>query len=176
MSITDILNPDVLLYIFSYLSDKDKITICSTNKYFREYLNCVKFNGLYDYHQIRDLSFYSRFKYIKYKANNTNIPEGITHLTFGNRFNQSINGCIPNSVTHLTFKWNFNQPIEGCIPNSITHLTFGNCFNQSIKGCIPNSVTHLIFGKSFNQLIGECIPNRVTYLIFGKNFNQPIGG
>ncbi len=34
-------------------------------------------------------------------------------------------------VTHLTFGDNFNQPI--CIPDSVTHLTFGYCFYQLIK-------------------------------------------
>ena len=86
-------------------------------------------------------------------------------------------GDIPNSVTHLTFGFGFNQPLKaGDIPNSVTHLTFGICFNQPLKvGDIPNSVTHLIFGWHFNQpLKAGDIPNSVTHLIFGWHFNQPL--
>ena len=40
------------------------------------------------------------------------IPNSVTHLTFGDDFNQDIkNGAIPNSVTHLTFGYHFNQDI-----------------------------------------------------------------
>uniref|UniRef100_A0A6G6ACM3 FNIp repeat-containing protein n=1 Tax=Borely moumouvirus TaxID=2712067 RepID=A0A6G6ACM3_9VIRU len=58
MSITDILNPDVLLCIINYLPDRNKIIFCSVNKYFRGYLNHVKFNELHDYYQIKDLSYF----------------------------------------------------------------------------------------------------------------------
>ena len=35
-------------------------------------------------------------------------------------------GDIPNSVTHLTFGYKFNQILyKECIPNSVTHLNFG---------------------------------------------------
>jgi len=102
------------------------------------------------------------------------LSESITHLAFGDYFNQSINGCISKSITHLTFGYKFNQPIKGCIPKSVTHLTFGYNFNQSIKGCIPKSVTHLTFDYKFNQLIKGCIPNSVTHLTFGASFNQII--
>jgi hypothetical protein len=38
---------------------------------------------------------------------------------------------IPNSVTHLTFGHHFNQILKKYhIPNSVTHLTFRNDFNQ----------------------------------------------
>ena len=74
-------------------------------------------------------------------------------------FNQPVNN-LPDSITHLTFGRHFNQPVN-YLPNSITHLTFGCEFNQSVghQGCedincprnLPNSITHLTFGISFNR-------------------------
>jgi hypothetical protein len=49
----------------------------------------------------------------------------MTHLTIEHE-NKLKEGEIPNSVTHLTFGSDFNQELqEGAIPNSVTHLTFG---------------------------------------------------
>ncbi len=38
----------------------------------------------------------------------------LTHLKFGNNFNQNIKWCIPHGVTHLTFGLSFNQKIKYC--------------------------------------------------------------
>ncbi|AQN68772.1 FNIp repeat-containing protein [Saudi moumouvirus] len=175
----NILNYDVLLKIFDYLSDKDKICLCSANTDLRQFIYNIKFCGIYNYNKIKDLSYYSRFKYIKYKANNKHIPNSITlsaqrqvrekvlpsrltHLTFVDDFNQSIKGCIPNSVTLSSCVFNEHslrvfknspeeQVREKVLPSRLTHLTFGREFNQSIKGCIPNSVTHLTLSKSLYE-------------------------
>ncbi len=83
-------------------------------------------------------------------------------------------GDIPNSVTHLTFGYNFNQPLKkDDIPNSVTHLTFGYCFNQALKeGDIPNSVTHLTFGFNFNQqLINDILPLKLLILILNNTYS-----
>ena len=79
-------------------------------------------------------------------------------------------GDIPNSVTHLTFGWQFNQELkEGDIPNSVTHLTFGDNFNQELKeGDIPNSVIHLTFGWKFNQEL-NILPYGLKSLKLYKN-------
>ena len=63
---------------------------------------------------------------------------------------------IPNSITHLTFGFHFNQSVDQ-LPNSITHLTFGFYFNQSVDK-LPNSITHLTFGPDFNKSIVK-LPN-----------------
>ena len=108
-----------------------------------------------------------------------NLPNSITHLTFGMNFNQSVNN-LPNSITHLTFGSYFDQSVghQGCedincprnLPNSITHLIFGFNFNQSVNN-LPNSITHLIFGYNFNQSVNN-LPNSITHLTFGYYFNQ----
>ena len=57
-----------------------------------------------------------------------------------------IQNDIPNLVTHLTFGYLFNQPLEkDDIPNTVTHLTFGYMFNQLLnKDDIPKkAICHL---------------------------------
>lgn len=104
-----------------------------------------------------------------------NIPLSVTHLHFGNHFNQPLKpGDIPNSVTHLYLGHHFNQPLKaGDIPASVTHLRFGHMFNCFFDH-VPESVTHLTFGHRFNYFYA--IPSSVTHLTFGHNFNQPIDG
>jgi len=54
-------------------------------------------------------------------------------------FNQKI--VIPNSVTHLIFGYRFNQIFKkDDIPNSVIHLTLGFEFNQSLNDDNINSV------------------------------------
>ncbi len=96
------------------------------------------------------------------------LPNSITHLTFGNNFNKSINK-LPSSITHLEFGNNFNRPVNN-LPNSITHLTFGNNFEQSVDN-LPNLITHLTFGHWFNLLVNN-LPNSITHLTFGERFNK----
>ena len=105
------------------------------------------------------------------KLKEGDIPNSVTHLTFGNNFNQELKeGDIPNSVTHLTFYANFNQELkEGDIPNSVTHLTFDDKFNQKLKESdIPNSVTHLTFGSKFNQEL-NILPSGLKSLMLYEN-------
>ncbi len=116
-------------------------------------------------------------KFIVTKNNIKNIPQDVIHLTFEERFNQSLSiGVIPNSVTHLSFDIcsRFNQPIViGVIPNSVTHLEFGFDFNQSL--IIPNSVTHLIFHRNLgNEPVLKVIMNSVTHLYFRGFYDTSI--
>ena len=73
-----------------------------------------------------------------------NLPNSITHLTFGSDFDQQVD-YLPNSITHLIFGSKFNQSVN-YLPNSITHLTFGYWFSQPVNN-LPNSITHLTFGR-----------------------------
>jgi hypothetical protein len=91
----------------------------------------------------------------------------ITHLIFGEKFNQLINN-LPLGLLYLKFGYYFNQPInENILPNSLTHLIFGYEFNQTINiNVLSNSLTHLTFGYNFNQLINENIlPNSLKEII-----------
>ncbi|AUV58686.1 F-box and FNIP repeat-containing protein, partial [Bandra megavirus] len=146
MSCFDILNNDVIINIFEFLNDVDKINFSFCDIKLSNFRYCINFNDIYDYDTIKNVPYINRFKKIKYLANSNYIPNGITHLTFGDYFNQNITGCIPDSVIHLTFGDYFDQDITDCIPDNVTHLIFGWVFNQDITNCIPASVTHLTFG------------------------------
>lgn len=164
---------DILLYLLQYLNDQDKIKITSLSKRLNQLKKSVKFTDCHSYFKIHKLSYYENFKKISYATYNTNIPPGITHLTFSTDFNNDINDSIPSSVTHLTFGFYFNQNIKGSIPNNVTHLKFGWCFNQNIEGCIPNSVTHLTIGYNLSKIIDGCIPKSVIYLHIYYCFKLP---
>jgi hypothetical protein len=181
---------DIIIKIADELSDKQKIYVSLISKQFDRLKFKMIYTKLISLSKIISLPYFDKFenilldvmnvtyptssKFICFLANGSDIPQKITHLTFGFYFNNPINNCIPSFVTHLTFGYYFNQPINDCIPSSVTHLSFGWFFDQSINNCIPSSVTHLTFGGRFNQSINNCIPSSVTYLTFGWHFNQPI--
>ena len=100
---------------------------------------------------------------------NVVFPTGIQKIRFGRVFNQNVSQ-LPNSLTHLIFGWKFNQDMRNALPNSIIHLTFGYCFNKDVSN-LPNSITYLTFGRSFNQDVSN-LPNSITHLIFDWKFNQ----
>jgi hypothetical protein len=86
---------------------------------------------------------------------------------------------MPNSITHLTFGEKFNQKIlPGTLPNSITHLTFGYWFNQEILPDILPQYTIIKFKEEDkitkiqqNNLVIDC---NLTEEEFNKieNFND----
>ena len=68
-----------------------------------------------------------------------NLPNTLTHLTFGWGFNQLVDN-LPENLTHLTFREDFNQKVDN-LPLSLTHLTFGFNFNQNVDN-LPSNITH----------------------------------
>ena len=182
-----ILIDDNILYITTFLCDREKIKFLSITKRLHLLKNRIYYNELIDVDRIYEVSYYDKFKNIQISGyqiyTGVILPKFITQLTLdtfcgiedvSGDIDGPIKRCISNSLTHLTFGRYFNRDIKGCIPNSVTHLTFGYNFNQNIKDCIPNSVTHLTFGFSFDQNIKDCIPNSVTHLTFDFCFNQYI--
>lgn len=110
-------------------------------------------------------------------GNITYLPNSLTHLTFGNEFNQNISYIqFPENLTHLTFGNEFNQRITNVrFPENLTHLTFGKYFNQPITTNVtfPSTLTHLTFGNNFNQNISRIrFPESLTHLTFGNEFNN----
>ena len=93
---------------------------------------------------------YNKRQYSLFNQPVNNLPDSITHLTFGRHFNQPVN-YLPNSITYLTFGEYFNQPVDN-LQNLITHLTFGWEFNKPINN-LPTSVREI------------AIPHNKTYLL-----------
>jgi len=127
---------------------------------------------------------YLDYRYIESNFNQKlELPENLTHLTFGLNFNQKVE--LPENLTHLTFGYNFNQKVE--LPENLTHLTFGLNFNQKVefpknlinltwicnkKVELPKNLTHLTFCNYFNQEVE--LPENLTHLTFSDNFNQKV--
>ncbi|GAM25072.1 hypothetical protein SAMD00019534_082470 [Acytostelium subglobosum LB1] len=106
------------------------------------------------------------------------LPNNITSLTFGNKFNQHIKpDTLPQSLVQLTFGVSYNQPLEvGLLPANLTVLVFGSVFDQSIpKGSLPPNLKSLTFGRVYRQFIKhDVLPPALTYLEFGDSFAQSI--
>jgi hypothetical protein len=106
------------------------------------------------------------------------LPEGITHLTLGPRFNFRV-ASLPKSITHLTFGEDFAQPLEN-IPPSLQELHFEYSFHQSLDNLpitlrtlktvshvdmhfLPPALTHLYLWIRENNLFCP-LPSSLTYL------------
>ena len=181
-----------LRYTYSHLIRIDDTRLLDDNdikrKFFNNCTSCKLSSKLEKYPRCLKRVFLT----YRFDGSINDIPDYITHLTFGNRFNQPINDLekliylthltfdhgfnqpiknLPGTITHLTFKGYFNQPIN-TLPDTITHLTFGDYFDQQIN-YLPGTITHLTFGWDFNQPINN-LPCNITHLTFGNHFNQPI--
>ena len=100
------------------------------------------------------------------------LPVDVKIIIFGklSTFNQKVDN-LPNNLTHLTFGSTFNQIVDN-LPKNLTHLTFGHYFNQSVDN-LPSSLTYLTLGMYFNQKIDN-LPNNLTHLTIGHCFSQSI--
>ena len=79
---------DIIVHILSYLTDNEKLKFMLVNKSMSSYKFIIKYDQIYDYEKIKGLSFYKNFNKIKYMAHDNKIPFGVTHLTYGDWFNQ----------------------------------------------------------------------------------------
>ncbi|AGD93035.1 hypothetical protein LBA_01117 [Megavirus lba] len=79
MSNIDILNDDVILCVFNYLSSRDKIMFCSVNKYYRLLIDDIHFKSKYNDADIKYLSQYLVFKnqHEKFKNELVDIRDSI---------------------------------------------------------------------------------------------------
>src|SRR5579872_4220672 len=114
ISIIDILFSDNIMDIVSYLTIKEKIKFLSLAKDLHSLKDKIHYHDIVYIGKIYHLWYYDRFthvivNYIQYK-----LPNSITHLTFDDYFNTTINEYIhiPKTMTHLTFGWEFNQNIK----------------------------------------------------------------
>ncbi len=183
----DILIDDIIFVILSHICDKNKLSFLSSSPrmkllgykiYFSDEISVIKIIG----HR-----YYNQFTHIKTNFL-TIFPSSMTHLTFGNYYEEPIGDHIPLGVTHLAFGRKFMQSVINCprvgpngtdlgtpaIPPSVTHLTFENRFIRNITDHIPTNITHLTLGYCFAKYIANCVPPSVTHLTFKQTFDQHI--
>ncbi len=75
------------------------------------------------------------------KVYNLTLPPFITHLSLIGPFNDIIKS-IPSTITHIFFGNNFNQSLEFLSPTNVQHIRFGRDFRQSLDP-LPDSVIFL---------------------------------
>jgi hypothetical protein len=116
------------------------------------------------------------------------LPTSLTHLIFGNYFNQNITkNVLPNNLTHLTFGDNFNKVIKkDVLPTSLTHLVFSANYCQTIEEFPPNltyfidgyrnlheiPTTLKVFGFPYFSSIKDNLPNNIERIIIFFNYNN----
>jgi hypothetical protein len=88
-----------------------------------------------------------KFKRLKGVELVEHIHERLTHLSFGNNFNQPV--ILPEGLEQVTFGANFNQPV--ILPEGLEQVTFGANFNRPV--ILPKGLKQVTFGTRYNQLI-----------------------
>jgi len=107
-------------------------------------IRCIKFESTFR----SKINYLPLLTHIVYNSNSNVkfLPITLTHLKFGNRFNQQIR--LPQSLTHLIFGNDFNQPL--ILPKLLIYLRFGIDFNQNLP-VLPKTLKHLHFGLRFTK-------------------------
>eukprot|EP00434_Breviolum_minutum_P001192 symbB.v1.2.001043.t2/scaffold56.1/size371842/14 len=101
------------------------------------------------------------------------MPVGLQHLTFGEKFNQTLEGIsLPKLLQSLTLGGSFNQCLDKVnLPCKLQSLTFGRSFNQSLHHAnLPSSLQYLEFGHAFNQSLANLLPSSLQSLTLGREF------
>jgi hypothetical protein len=99
-----------------------------------------------------------------------NLPENLTHLTFGTEFNQKVDN-LPQNLIHLTFRMYFNQKVDKLSKN-LTHLILNDLFLKKINN-LPKNLTHLTFRCWINEKLCN-LPKNLTYIKIKGDFNNII--
>ncbi len=99
-----------------------------------------------------------------------NLPSTLTHLSFGNYFNQAASN-LPSTLTHLSFGTKFNRSVDS-LPRSLTHIKFGKRFQTPWNNLPP--VSHLSFDHAsllspLHILTQYKFPTSVTHFEYGND-------
>src|SRR5688572_4841545 len=108
---------DVFIKIGEYVSDKEKITLTMVSRKMNRLNMVFTYHEKIDTNRISKLPYFNNFecvkindktayfpakaKYVYLTTERSNVPDFVTHLTFGDKFNKSIKYIIPTSVTNL---------------------------------------------------------------------------
>ena len=113
----NILVDDTLRYIFDFLPDIDKFSFSSLNKKMASFREKLELTDEYDYYDYIDFPIgkIRNIRYLTHRA--SNIPNNITHLIFTKHFNEEFTKeVIPKSVRKITFGCKFNKSINNLLP------------------------------------------------------------
>lgn len=115
---------------------------------------------------------------IPYEFNFSCIPISVTHLNFNQYGGKILPNSIPNHITHLDFGDIYNQHTKlDMIPYGTQFLRFGKNFNNCIDiDAIPNTVTNIIFNMyRYDQILDKfVIPDSVLDLTIDISKNYRI--
>jgi hypothetical protein len=99
----------------------------------------------------------------------------LTHLIFGDNFDQHVDNLDTSRLRHLAFGREFNKSINNLDFSNLTHLIFGLFYNQAINMDLKD-VRYIKFGSTFDRPIVNLDLSRVYHLEFGHDFNRPLAG
>eukprot|EP00434_Breviolum_minutum_P023625 symbB.v1.2.020839.t1/scaffold1711.1/size185425/2 len=108
------------------------------------------------------------------------LPRGLSSLTFGRDFNQSLDGVVLPDLKTLTFGSTlgstFNFPINRVeLPESLETLNLGPAFCHHLYNTdFPEGLKTLILGHRFNQPLDEVNWPKLEHLALGFWFNQSL--
>eukprot|EP00435_Cladocopium_sp_Y103_P026530 s2628_g6.t1 len=127
--------------------------------------------------ELQSLSFGKRFNE---SIQNVIFPNRLQLLNFGDKFNQNLDGILlPENLQSLTFGAHFNQSLEFVtLPMCLVSLTFGARFNQSLERVnLPVQLHSLTLGDEYDQTLEHVtLPEGLQELVLGDLFNQTLDG
>ena len=140
--------------------------------------------GIENINSLEQLLFFNTFNvhYIDFNCFHINknlyteyfLSNGLKTLIFDHSFNRPLNK-LPPTLENLTFGIKFNQSLqENIYPTTLKKLKLGNDFNKEFNGKLFPLLIELEFGNRFNQDINEMLPITLKLLNLGYYFNKPI--
>ncbi|AKI80592.1 putative DNA-directed RNA polymerase subunit 1 inactive-like protein [Acanthamoeba polyphaga mimivirus] len=118
-TIIDYLYCDILLLIFHFLPDKDKISFSIVNKHMSQYIDCLIYTDLHQYELVRFLPFRTNFRRLSFRPRYDIIPPVITDLIIDKKFVGSLQNAIPNSVENLQIDFDVYEKNKNFIGKNI---------------------------------------------------------
>ncbi|GAM19473.1 hypothetical protein SAMD00019534_026480 [Acytostelium subglobosum LB1] len=102
------------------------------------------------------------------------IPDSVTHLTLGNRFNVALyTNDDPKPGFIERFFWGKGEQddknITSNLPPHLESLILGEMYDQPIpRGVLPQSLRKLVLGRDFNQILTQgALPDALTHITLG---------
>uniref|UniRef100_A0A6C0C7E9 F-box domain-containing protein n=1 Tax=viral metagenome TaxID=1070528 RepID=A0A6C0C7E9_9ZZZZ len=174
---------DAMLKICSFLPEKDRVYLTMITTTFGILRSEMLYSKKVRFDKIKDLSYFDNFesvqllsptdrtpkfaKFVYYEASTHDIPLNVTHLSFAEGFNESIQEIIAPTVTDLEFSWDFVQPVHDCKPATVKNVTFGYYFDKGTEEIF--GVHHLI-GMNHNDHQLDALPITIVHVTYRRYF------